>query len=457
MTTVEEAADPAPWHLAGNYAPVTEEVDAFDLEVEGSLPPELSGVFVRNGSNPRAGSSGHWFLGDGMLHGVRLREGRAEWYRNRWVRTRALEGATKIDMSTGTFDYTVGSANTHVMRHAGRVFALEEVSYPNEVTLELDTLGPYDFDGRLTTAMTAHPHVCAETGEMHFFGYGLVAPPFLTYHVADASGRLVHSQGIDMGGPTMVHDFAVSRHYAIFLDLPVVFDLTLALQGTMPFRWSDDYPARVGVLHRERAQSGARPVWFDIDPCYVFHVLNAWDDGPEGSTVWLDAGRHRTMWHPGPDDFEPGYLWRWRFDLETGRVHEEQLADHGHALPRIDDRRTGLPYRYGWAMADRDPAPRSAARSMDSASVIVKYDLADGSSSRHDFGPGGLPGEPVFVPAAESAREDEGYLMTYVHDAADGRSRLVVLDASDMSAPPVASVALPQRVPHGFHGSWFAD
>jgi carotenoid cleavage dioxygenase len=448
--------DQRPWFQRGNYAPVTEEVDAFDLEVHGSLPPELSGLYVRNGSNPKVGAS-HWFLGDGMLHGIRLRDGRAEWYRNRWVRTRALEGARKIDMSTGRFDYTVGVANTHIVRHAGRMFALEETSFPNEVSPELDTIGPYDFDGRLTTAMTAHPHTCAETGEMHFFGYGLVAPPYLTYHVADAAGVLVHSQEIDVAGPTMVHDFAISRNYALFLDLPVVFDLELAITGTMPFRWSDTYGARIGVLHRERARQGEQPVWFDIDPCYVFHVLNAWDDGADGHQVWLDAGRHRTMWNPTPDDFEPSYLWRWHLDLETGAVREEQLADHGHALPRIDDRRTGLAYRYGWATTDRDGRSRAGAMSMEDAAVVVKYDTRTGEATRHDFGPACVPGEPVFVPAHDAAAEDEGYLMTFVWDAAEQRSAFVVLDASDMAAEPIATVTLPQRVPHGFHGSWMAD
>jgi len=287
-----------------------------------------------------------------MLHGIRLRDGKAEWYRNRWVRTKALEGATRIDMATGTMDLTVGLANTHVVRHAGRIMALEEASLPNLIGPDLDTLGPYDFGGRLTTPFTAHPHTCPETGEMHFFGYELVAPPFVTYHVADAAGNLVHSQPIEVGGPTMVHDFAISRNYAIFMDLPVVFDLDLAIQGTMPFQWSNEYPSRVGLLHRERARSGEQPRWFDIDPCYVFHIMNAWESA-DGNVVHLDAGRHASMWQGGPDAFEPCYLHRWSFDLSDGTVHEQQLDDLSHGFPRIDDRRTGLPNRYGYTVGPR--------------------------------------------------------------------------------------------------------
>ncbi|MCU1360454.1 MAG: 9-cis-epoxycarotenoid dioxygenase [Ilumatobacteraceae bacterium] len=438
--------------MRGNFAPVMTEVEAFDLPVEGTIPLELNGRYIRNGANPKHGVTMHWFAGDGMLHGVRLRDGRAEWYRNRWVRTRMLEGAQRRDPNTGVADLTVGLANTHIVRHAGRIFALEEGSLPNEITPDLDTLGPYDFDGRLNTAFTAHPHVCAETGEMHFFGYELVHAPFVTYHVADATGQLIHSQPIDVPGATMVHDFALSRNHAIFLDMPVVFDLNLAIAGTMPFLWSETYGARIGLLNRDGARRGEQPRWFDVDPCYVFHIMNAWESD-DGQVVHLDAGRHASMWRGGPDAFEPSYLHRWSFDLRTGVVTEQQLDDLAHGFPRIDDRRTGLANRYGWATGTR---PGSDA-GMHGPSNVFKYDLATGQRTLHDLGPTVSMGEPVFVPAGPAAGEDEGYLVTFIHDDSTDRSSLVVLDAHDMSVPPLATVALPQRVPVGFHGSWFAD
>ncbi len=443
-----------PWHMRGSYAPVLDEVEAFDLPVTGSIPTDLNGRYFRNGANPKHGPTAHWFAGDGMLHGVRLRDGRAEWYRNRWVRTRALEGAQRRDPNTGEADLTVGLANTHVVRHAGRIFALEEASLPNEISPELDTLGPCDFGGALRTPFTAHPHTCPETGEMHFFGYELISAPFITYHVVDRDGVLVHSQPIDVPGPTMAHDFAISRNYAIFMDLPVVFDLDLAIGGSMPFVWSESYGARIGLLHRDRARAGEQPRWFDIPLCYVFHIVNAWDDGPDGRFVWLDAGRHESMWKGNSSNFEPSMLHRWRFDLLTGEVAEEQLDDVSHAFPRIDDRRTGLSNRYSWAVAPRDGARDD---SMESASVIVKYDLLTNRRTVHDFGPDAQTGEPVFIPASDAAGEDEGYVVTFVFDRPTESSTFVVLDAADMSLPPLAVVALPQRVPKGFHGSWFAD
>jgi carotenoid cleavage dioxygenase-like enzyme len=456
MTALDEptstSADRLPFHMRGNYAPVMDEVEAFDLPVIGALPPEVSGRYFRNGANPKDGPTMHWFAGDGMLHGIRVREGRAEWYRNRWVRTRVLDGADRMDALTGTMDFTVGLANTHVVRHAGEIMALEEGSFPNRISPELDTLGSYDFGGALTTPFTAHPHTCAETGEMHFFGYELVTAPFVTYHVADAQGRLVHSQPIDVPGPTMVHDFALSRNYAIFMDMPVVFDLDLALQGTMPFEWRESYGARIGLLHRDRARQGEQPRWFDVDLCYVFHILNAWESA-DGNVVHLDAGRHASMWQGGPDRFEPCYMHRWSFNLVTGQVSEQQLDDVSHGFPRIDDRRCGLPNRYGWVVGPRPGAPEG----MDAPSTIMKYDMQTGGRTVHDFGDGMSSGEPVFVAAHDGAAEDEGYLMTYLYNKTTNSSSFVVLDAADMSAPLVAEVPLPQRVPFGFHGSWFAD
>jgi carotenoid cleavage dioxygenase-like enzyme len=435
--------DTLPFHLRGNFAPVREELTALDLPVRGRIPAGLNGRFLRNGPNPRSGTSPHWFFGDGMIHGVRLEEGRAAWYRNRWVRTRALEGESYLRPDF-TVDLSVGVANTHIVCHSGRLYALVESSLPTELTPELETVGVSDMGGRLATAMTAHPKVCPVTGELHFFGYGFM-PPFLTYHRADAAGTLVESRVIEVPGPAMIHDFAITRGHVVFLDLPVVFDLAMAMRGTMPFTWSDSHGARIGVMPRD--VPGAPVRWFDIEPCYVFHTLNAHDDG---STVVVDAVRYPELWRDGPDTetYAPSTLHRWTVDLEAGRVAEQQLDDRRIEFPRVDERRTGMATRYGYAL--EGDAFEGAA------TALVRYDLAGGATERHDFGPGRSPGEAVFAPS-EADAEDAGWLLTYLHDAATDSSELVILDAADISAPPVASIALPQRVPFGFHGSWVPD
>jgi carotenoid cleavage dioxygenase len=436
--------DPKPFHLTGNYAPVMDELTRFDLPVQGAIPPELTGLYVRNGANPKSGSSPHWFFGDGMLHGVRLERGKAVWYRNRWVKTKKLEIGGEITDPALMMDREASAANTHVVGHAGRIYALEEGHFPYLVSGELETLGCESFGGKLTSAFSAHPKLCPETNELHTFGYGFL-PPYLVYHVLDAKGRLVHSAEIQVPGPTMMHDFMITRDHAIFMDLPVVFDMEMAVRGETPLRWDPSYGARIGILPRMGSNADVR--WFEIDPCYVFHPLNAY---VEGTTVVCDVGRHESMWRTSMTDFPPSYLWRWRFDLATGKASEQQLDDVSHGFPRVDDRAVGLRHRYGWAIA-----PRSREHDFfDSPGVLVKYDLAKGASTQHDFGPNAQPGEFVFAEAGARAGEDEGYVMGFVYDKARDASDFVILDASDPKKPPVATVALPRRVPHGFHGSW---
>lgn len=437
----ETTHDAIPWHLAGNYRPVQDELTRFDLCVTGAIPPELHGLYLRNGPNPRSGTSPHWFMGHGMVHGVRIEGGRAVWYRNRYVRTPKLEREPDT-LDPGTVsDRTASIANTHVVSHAGRIFALDEWHFPYEISGELETLGCETYGGRLTTAFTAHPLLCPETNELHFFGGGFTEP-YLVYHVLDAQGELVHSAEITVPGPTMMHSFMITRDHAIFMDLPVTYRPERAKRGESPLAWDESYGARLGVLPRFGKDADVR--WFDIDPCYVFHPMNAYVDGAK---VVCDVCRHPTMWRASTNDFAPAYLWRWELDLARGKVSERQLDDVELGFPRIDDRAVGLRYRYGWALCRRPG-------SNDGSSLLVKYDLERGTSTHHDFGPQAQPGELVFVEASSGAGEDEGYALGFVYDKGSDSSDLVLLDASNVAAAPLARVHMPRRVPHGFHGSW---
>jgi carotenoid cleavage dioxygenase-like enzyme len=444
-----------PAHLAGNYAPVTEELTAYDLPVTGRVPDRLNGWYLRNGPNPHDAASGHWFFGDGMIHGVRLDGGRATSYRNRWVRTKTFTDDVPLRDQKGNLDLAAGVANTHVVRHAGRTLALVESSFPHEMHLsgsgplpagacDLDTAGPYDFGGKLTTAMTAHPKTCPLTGEMHFFGYGIEAP-YLTYHRADANGDLAVSRPVEVPGPTMLHDFNLTAGHVVFMDLPVVFDLELAFAGTMPYRWDDGYGARLGVLRRDDPYGTVR--WFDIDPCYVFHPLNAYDDGDR---IVAYVMRYPELWRGDQNAVnQRATLWRWTIDLTTGTVSEEQIDDRAAEFPRVDDRLVGLDARYGHATAIGTGDDKESG-------ALLRYDLRTGAMVGHDFGPGRFPAEAAFAPADDSPG-GAGWLLTYVYDAATDRSDLVILDSADLTAPPVATVHLPGRVPYGFHGNWLAD
>jgi len=284
-----DAPETVPFFRTDNYAPVTDELTDFDLQVEGSIPTELSGWYLRNGPNPRKATA-HWFTGDGMIHGVRLENGRAAWYRNRWVRTESFDDPFPVYNADGTRNLHSSVANTHVINHAGKTLALVESSLPYEITNDLQTVGAYDFGGKLVDSMTAHPKICPTTGELHFFGYGNIFAPHVTYHRADANGELTINRPVDVPALTMMHDFALTAQYVIFMDLPIVFNLDIAIKGgeaDMPYWWDDNYGARLGALRRDDPFGEIR--WFDIDPCYVFHVANAYD---VGSSIVLQAVRY---------------------------------------------------------------------------------------------------------------------------------------------------------------------
>lgn len=447
--TQQPAAAP---HLSGNFAPVAEELTAYDLPVTGSIPPELTGWYLRNGPNPQDAASPHWFFGAGMVHGVRLEGGRATSYRNRWVRTSTFTHGARIYDDQGNLDLTAGPANTHIVRHAGRTLALVEASFPYEIDCrpghELETVGPHDFGGRLDTPMTAHPKTCPTTGELHFFGYGGLTAPYLTYHRADASGELVVSRPVDVPAHTMMHDFHLTASHVVFMDLPVVFNLQEAMRpgGGMPYQWDPAYGARLGVLRRDDPYGAVR--WFPIDPCYVFHGLNAYDEG-DGDRIVLHVTRYPH--HYAPDlAHRPATLWRWTLDLVAGTVAEEQIDDRPCEFPRVDDRLAGRPARFGHVTTaeglGRGPV----------AGALVRYDLRTGGVTSHEFAPGRTPGEAAFAPADDLAA-GPGWLLTYVYDAGTGTSDLVILDAEHLAAPPVATIHLPQRVPYGFHGNWLPD
>jgi carotenoid cleavage dioxygenase len=432
-----------PIFRTGNYAPVFDELTAFDLQVQGRIPAELNGWYLRNGPNPRV-AGGHWCIGDGMVHGVRLEDGRAAWYRNRWVRTESFEQPVPPYNPDGTRNLHSSVANTHVVRHAGKTLALMELSLPYEISNDLKTLGAYDFGGMLADSMTAHPKICPTTGELHFFGYGNITAPHVIYHRAEANGQLTINRPIDVPALTLMHDFALTAEHVVFMDLPLVFDLRVALAQQdgqdLPYRWDDRHGARLGVLRRDDPYGPLR--WFDIDPCYVFHVANAYDSG---NSIVLHVVRYPEMWRATSDfDLDPA-MWRWTLNLSTGVVEESQLDDRSVEFPRVDDRLVGAAARYSVTVG---------------AGSLVRYDLQRNSASEHRFGVGkrrGVPGEAVFAPAAGPSDELAGWYLTYVYDPARDGSDLVIIDAADFQGEPVARVRLPRRVPHGFHGNWIAD
>ena len=458
--------------LQGNFAPVHEEVTADDLTVVGKLPPEMDGMFVRNGPNPQFPpiKNYHWFEGDGMLHGVRIQEGRAS-YRNRYIRTpywkaenaagRAMYGSFLDPLSVTMLLRVIrnglkrlplmkNTANTALVCHDGRLLALWEGGEPHEIQVPgLDTVCPYTYGGKLKHRFTAHPKVDPATGEMLFFGYSLFKPS-VQYSVVNAQGKIASTTTIDIPRPVMMHDFAITPRYTLFMELPLTPSVKRMLRGQPLLKFEPELGARFGIL--PRYGRGQDIKWFEVSPCFVFHTLNAYEDGDE---VVLLACRTKGF----PDSFfmppitQTGdgtligkefapVMYRWRLNLKTGATREEALDDVPAEFPRINEGLVGSRTRYGYTVNINEP------------NELLKYNFEKGMSERHDHGRVRIGGEGVFVPRPNAREEDDGWLVTYVHDEGNGTSELIVIEAQDFSAPPLARVRIPARVPYGFHGAW---
>lgn len=442
-------------YLEGNYAPVADEVTSFDLPVEGALPEELAGRYLRNGPNPIEPvdpETHHWFAGDGMVHGLRVNEGRAEWYRNRYVgSTHVAEVRGEDDIPGPNWNDSPGGPNTNVGGFAGTTWAMVEAgTCPVELTYELETVARNDFFGTLPGAFTAHPKFDPSTGEMHAMVY---APAqwmdHVQYVVVAPDGKVRKALDIPLG-MTMLHDMSLTERYAVVYDQPCTVDVDLAMSGRFPFRWNPDYGNRVGLLPREGTPDEI--IWIDMPNGYVFHPMNAFDR-PDGSVV-IDLCNYDSMFAEdlnGPFGDGLARLERWELNLATRTASISVVDERPNEFPRHRGSLSGREYRYGYC----------ASPDVDDTTAgwpTIKHDLQTGTRQVFDHGPGRAAGEPVFVARQGSEVEDDGWLVTFVHDLGDESTDFVVMDAADFDRTDyVAKVRLPQRVPFGFHGNWVSD
>lgn len=463
--SVIELVDPAgnPY-LQGVFAPVAEEIDTAGLAVEGHVPSELRGSYLRNGPNPQftpLGSYTYPFDGDGMVHMVTFDGGHVR-YRNRWVATRGLVAERRAGHALygGTFTPFVPDparigpdgdpspfknwANTNVIRHCGKVLALYEGGLPYEMTADLETVGELDYEGLLPTAMCAHPKLDPIWDELCFFRYDVVAP-YLVYGVVGPKGRITRTEPIEIPEPVMIHDFVVTDQHVVFFDSPAVFDIEATTRGGPVLSWRENRGTRIGVMNRD---GDSHVTWIPVEDCYAMHFLNGYS---EGETITVDYVYRRRLDLVGTSPDNSPRLHRAVIDVARRSVRDELVDHRTIEFPRIDDRRTGLRHRVGYAAAVTNPDGVKGG----SFDTIVRYDVDSGTSTEHRFPPGVVVGEPVFAPRPGSWDEDDGWLLVFAYDMAHDRSDLVILDASRVAGSPVAIVHLPVRVPAGLHGNWF--
>jgi carotenoid cleavage dioxygenase-like enzyme len=452
--------------IEGLYAPVFEENVFTAMTVIGEVPRDLNGVYLRNGPNPRFRPQGryHWFDGDGMMHAAHFENGRVT-YRNKWLRTDAFAAETLARRATywGVMEThkdrtdrpMKDSANTDVIGHAGVAVASWYLGgtpyFVHPLTLE--TLGKAEFARGLHGGFSAHCKVDQHTGELLFFDYWNEAP-YMTYGVVGPDGRLKHHVPIELPGPRLPHDMAVSEHYSILHDLPLFHDLEALKMGRHKISFYPEMPARFGVIPRYGAADSIR--WFEASPCFVYHVVNASEEGdevvmvacrympPKDAKGAIDASKMAKMIASLQMDAR---LYRWRFNLRTGQTKEEMIdPDRNLEFPSIDNGRTGRRARFAYTMQQTMSHPDFTG--------IAKHDLDTGACESFSDGPGFSYSESPFASRDHAVAEDDGYLVSFVWNGNERRSELQVFDAKEVKRGPVARVVIPARVPMGFHATW---
>ncbi len=466
-------------YLHGVFAPVKTEVSAEDLEVEGEIPADLAGAYVRNGPNQRfkPKTKYHYYDGDGMLHAIYFRDGKAS-YKSRWVHTFAFDRETEEGRNiwpglAGPFDFSLphspikDNSNTDVLFYNGKLLSLWYLAgVPYEIDpVTLETRGAEDFGGKLRHTLSAHSKTDPRTGELIMFNYGNKAP-YMTYGVGSPTGELLHEVPIDIPGPRSPHDIGMTENYSILHDLPFFQDVDLLDKvNKRQVTFHPDIPARFGVIPRYGQSDEVR--WFEAEPCYILHIVNCWE---EGDWIVMDGCRQ-----PDPsykrDPANEGLasmlslrqrihvLHRWRFNLKTGETREQQLDDLNTEFPMINPLYAGLKSRftYNQYIPPLDDTPGSLTGHCQTFDALVKYDTETGAYDRWDYGEGCYGNEAPFatkVGATEKDDEDDGYVITFVTDTATWQSECHLFDARNVGDGPIARIKLPQRIPLGFHTTW---
>jgi 8'-apo-carotenoid 13,14-cleaving dioxygenase len=440
-------------YLSGIQKPMSKELTLADLRVTGVIPPALRGRYMRIGPNPIVPDAAgyNWFMGDGMIHSVELLAYRAPSYENRWIRSKAVTDALGEPPAAGPRSDGGDLVNTSIYVLGGRTFALVEGGpFPVEIGRSLYDQRHNDFDGSLHGSFTAHPIVDPTNGQTHAITYSALEHDKVTHVVLSREGQVIRELDLPVKGGPCVHSCGLTSRYVIVFDLNVRFSMKAFLSGySFPYEWDRDHEARVGLLPRNGTSDDV--IWCPVEPTFVFHCANAFDD-PDGRVV-MDVVAYDRLFadsHDGPD--ASGRLERWTIIPQDATLDRRVIDGTALEFPRMDDRRSTQTYRYVYS-----PAFAPDMRQFSGNSCLYKHDLESGRRTQHDFGPNHFPGEFVFEPAAADSEEDDGWLIGLVVDATADTTDLVILDARDVEQKPQAIVHLPHRVPPGFHGGWFSE
>ncbi|WP_018996338.1 carotenoid oxygenase family protein [Hirschia maritima] len=460
-------------YLNGAWTPNFEEYDADDMEVIGEIPADIDGIYVRNTENPVHDAIGkyHPFDGDGMLHMMKIENGKAS-YKNRFIRTRGFNAEQEAEESLwigftgnpkkstragwGAHGHVKDSSSTDVVVHAGEILSTfwqcgegYRLSAKDLDTLGLEKWVPYD-------GISAHPKVDLETGELLFFNYSKHAP-YMHYGVVGADNKLKHYVPIDIPGLRLPHDMAFSKNFSVVNDFPLYWpEELLKMDRYVPIYYPDK-KSRFGIIPRFGKTEDVK--WFEADPTYVLHFTNCYEDGDE---VVLDGYFQKKPW-PAPLESMPDaykiigagldlhslqpHLHRWRFNMDTGETQEERLCDEEYV-----EFGTINPQYY--AQKNRYVYSALGEKGWFLFSGLVKHDLENRSVQKYMFGEQRYGSETPFIPRKDATSEDDGYLISFITDMKLNRSECVILDAKNIEAGPVCQIILPHRICSGTHAVW---
>ncbi|KAL8192291.1 hypothetical protein R6Q57_027958 [Mikania cordata] len=479
-TPLPKTSDPAV-QISGNFAPVPEQSVKHNLTVTGSIPDCINGVYVRNGANPlfEPVAGHHLFDGDGMVHAVSI-DGNSVSYSCKLTKTHRLvqerelgrpvfpkaigelhghSGVARLALFyarslLGLVDHSkgMGVANAGLVYFNNRLLAMSEDDLPYHIKItpsaDIETVGRYDFSEQLTSTMIAHPKLDPVTGEMFALSYDVIQKPYLKYFKFSKTGQKSPDVEIPLDVPTMMHDFAITENYVIVPDQQVVFKLQEMIKGGSPVIYDQNKMSRFGILSKNATTSDDM-IWVDSPETFCFHLWNAWEEPETNEVVVIGSCMTPpdSIFNDSDNNLE-SILTEIRINLTTRVSTKRQILQSSEQVNleagMVNRDKLGRKTHFAY-LAIAEPWPK--------VSGFAKIDLVTGEITKFLYGENRYGGEPFFVPSdPNSEKEDEGYVLAYVHDEKTWISELQIVNAMTMEME--ASVKLPSRVPYGFHGTF---
>ena len=443
--------------LKGNFAPVIDELFIENLVITGTLPEDLSGIYMRNGPNSafQPFSYTYPYDGDGMIHAIYLKNGHAS-YRNRFIETNQLQVERRLKQSIygGVELPLIRNENLlqeldpkipvkignfiHVIYHAGHYLALHEANPAYEINEELNTVGVWNPTNIADPiVVNAHTRLDPRTGDLILLAYH--NEPIITYHVLNKENKITQSETINIPYSCMVHDFVLTENYIVVFLCPMTIDFLGAAKGKHFANWQPELGTKILVIDRASHQT----TYLNTEAFFVYHFANGYEIDDK---IKIDYIRYED------GSLSSSYLYRTELDLNNKICKHQRLGHFDSEFPRINEAYNSKLYRYIYACGNT-----SNKTSIERFNAVVKHDLQDGKVMVHDFGNDKEVGEPVFVSREGCLAEDDGYLIFFLYDRKVIESFFIVLDAKNISQAPIAVIKMPRRIPYGLHGSWVSD